>query len=498
MKKTGWLAGVLFLFACSTVQAAACRRETVSSATPSPLLATSATSTTPAYAASPAFDTPAPALPSGAEALRRSQEMMMAAPVLGLEAEETAFLWPGAAPLTMTIRGCLHLIKAEDTDGLLSHMELRLPGGIIQRGVCEEAVDGRTCYTQVEEHPWFQDVTLEQRPSWPEQRAEIMAAATVTENGDREALAGDGTVFVGWLKEDWPVEGALLQGESWLDADTLRPQRETLTWHLGSTLLGTREIVYTDCEPVGLVAPWPAPTVTPAATMAPPVAQFEIREETASLPGVLYVPEGEGPYPAVIVLHGSEGGVGGVDGVAQRLARNGFIAFAFCYFRCLETPRTLENIEISGVSEAIAYLRERPDTAGEKVGVVGFSRGADLALIMGVLDETVGPVVSIMTSPWVYGSPNSDARAAAWVYQGEPLPFVAIPVEQIDGPVLLLHGQNDHLWPVSFAYIVAERLAAHDHEYALIVYPHRGHELSTAPRDVLNQTVVFLRDHLAP
>ncbi|MDX1663372.1 MAG: acyl-CoA thioester hydrolase/BAAT C-terminal domain-containing protein [Candidatus Promineifilaceae bacterium] len=458
----------------------------MSTATPTSSPPPPVTSTTPA-SASPASSTPAE-LPNGMEALRRSQEMMMALPAVGLEGDDTIFLWPSAPPLTQSYRGCLRLT---DAGGLPSQMEMRLPGGIIQSSVCEEAGAAPTCYTQVEEHPWFRDPTVEQRPSWPQERAGIVATATVT-----DTVAEDGAIWVRWQKEDWPVEGALLRGESWLERNTLRPRREALTWHWGSTLLGSREIRYTTCEPVARAET--PPTVTPAATVAPPAEEFEIREESAPLPGVLYVPEGEGPFPAVVVLHGSEGGVRFVDGVAQRLARGGLVAFALCYFGCLETPWTLENVEISRVSEAIAYLRHRPDTAGGKVGVVGFSRGAELALIMGVLDASVGPVVSIMTSPWVYGSPDSTSPAAAWVYEGEPLPFAAIPVEQIEGPVLLLHGQEDHLWPVGFAYTVAERLAAHDHAYELVVYPHRGHELNLAPRDVPNRATAFLHEHLAP
>lgn len=496
MKTCGWLAQVVFLFAGSLVLSAACRQEPAGTAMPTPSPSPAVTITAPASAASPAPGTPVPAeLPNEAEVLRRSQEAMMALPALGLEAEYTVFLWPGAPPLAQLQKGCLRLSRGEDAEGMLSQMEVRLPGEITQRSVCEEAVEGRTCYTQVEEQPWFRDVTVERGPSWPEERGEIMAAATVTESG---AVAGDGSVRVRWIREDWPVEGALLQGESWLHPDTLLPQREALTWHHGSMLVATRDITYTHCEPAVQVETWPAPTVTPAATMAPPPDPFQIREESVPLPGVLYVPEGAGPFPAVVVLHGSEGGVRGIDGPAQRLARGGLVALAFCYFGCPETPDTLENIDIARVSEAITYLRNRPDTVGERVGLLGFSRGADLALSAAVLDKAVGAVVSIAGSPWVYGSPDSALPAAAWMYQGEPLPFAAIPVEEIEGPVLLLHGQEDNVWPVSFSYILAERLAAHAHEHRLIVYAHRDHYLGISPRDVLDQAVVFLREHLAP
>ncbi len=495
MKKRRSLAGAVFLFACSMVLLVACRSEAASSATATPLPSLPVTSTTPPVTPSPPPGTPVPALPDTAEALQRSQEMMLALPALGLEMTETTFSWPDAPPLIRSYQGCLRPGGAENADGLLSHMDVRLPGGISQRNVCAGAGEGQTCYSQVEDNAWFRNIGVEAGLSWPEVRGEVLAAATISES---VAVAADGTVRVSWDREDWPVGGMLLQVESWLEPDTLLPLRESRTLQLGGVVVVSSEMTYTACEPVARSAAWPPPTVTPAPTVAPPVQESEIREEKAPLPGVLYVPEGEGPFPAVVVLHGSGGGVRFTDGMAQRLARGGLVAFAFCYFGCLDTPLTFEEIEITRVSEAIAYLRDRPDTVGEKVGVVGISRGADLALIMGVLDQAAGPVVSIMTSPWVHGSPDSAAPAAAWVYQGEPLPFTVIPVEKIDGPVLLLHGQEDHVWPVSFAYVVAERLAAHDHEYELIVYPHRGHELGIAPRDVLNQTTVFLHAHLAP
>src|SRR5262249_15270768 len=50
----------------------------------------------------------------------------------------------------------------------------------------------------------------------------------------------------------------------------------------------------------------------------------------------------------------------------------------------------------------------------------------------------------------------------------------AIPVERIDGPVLLISGQDDQLWPSSvFADMVVERLAKHRHPYP---YRHLSYE----------------------
>lgn len=54
----------------------------------------------------------------------------------------------------------------------------------------------------------------------------------------------------------------------------------------------------------------------------------------------------------------------------------------------------------------------------------------------------------------------------------------AIPVERINGPVLLISGREDAMWPSTLmAERVVERLAAHDHPHRFehLAYPGAGH-----------------------
>jgi len=52
---------------------------------------------------------------------------------------------------------------------------------------------------------------------------------------------------------------------------------------------------------------------------------------TGKLHGYLFLPAGKGPYAAVLVLGGSEGGV--PQAKAEWLARHGYAALALAYFR---------------------------------------------------------------------------------------------------------------------------------------------------------------------
>ena len=433
------------------------------------------------------------ALPDGQEALHHSQEAIQALPSVSIEGSSNNYWWPDVPPFSVSQTSCLSVANEDGDEAIQSNIEWLLPGDISEHVICEGVGDAQTCYNQIEAQPWFRDVTQDGPPTWLEDRRDILEVVSITED---VTLSDDGSLKIGWTRENWETGQLTVIGESWLEPDTLLPKRESMELYQADWLIAELEFTYSSCQLVEQPQPWPAPTVTPAPTIAPPTNEFEIREEIVPLPGKLYLPEGDGPFPAVIVLHGSEGGIDFTQGTAQRLARNGLAAFAFCYFSCPDAPLFLERIDLEPLIEAIAYLQNRPDTHEEKIGVLGLSRGAELALIIGTLDEAVGPVVSIMGSSRVNGALHS--AEPAWLLQGKPLPFIAIPVETIDGPILLLHGQEDSTWPVSYSYIVAERLAANNHEYEMIIYPHRGHELGRGPRDVLNQAAAFLLKHLAP
>ena len=447
----------------------------------------------------PASPTPVAAqvtpLPNGVELLHASQEALERLPDVGIAGRLTTFGLLGAPPLVVSQEACFRL---EGSGGwqegpFLSEVRSEYPDGLDQRTICAGDGPTQTCHTQVHDYPWFRDSTVEGGAPWPRVRREFLADASAP---GITTLDEDGSVFVAWTAES-PLSGGLaLRGESWLDASSLRPRREVIGWYSLEMLSVHLEITYTDCAGTEQLGMPLLATVTPAAPITPPPETAEFREESVPLPGALYVPEGEGPFPAVVVLHGSEGGFRYTGAVARRLAGGGLVALALCYFGCPETPETLENVNVEVVMGAVAYLQSRPDTIAAKVGLLGLSRGAELALISGVLYPAVGPVVSIMGSPWVSGS--LPAGGTAWLHQGEPLPFVAIPVEQIDGPILLLHGERDSIWPVSHSYLLAERLETRGHEFELVIYPRSAHDLGLNPFDVLNRAIAFLQENLVP
>jgi acetyl esterase/lipase len=84
------------------------------------------------------------------------------------------------------------------------------------------------------------------------------------------------------------------------------------------------------------------------------------------------------------VLGGSEGGL--VESYAALLARHGYAALALAYFG-IEHPSTCPEASASSSSNtfhrAIAWMSAHAEVAGVRIAVVGSSRGAELALLLG-------------------------------------------------------------------------------------------------------------------
>lgn len=203
----------------------------------------------------------------------------------------------------------------------------------------------------------------------------------------------------------------------------------------------------------------------------------------AGLPAVLFRPE-RLPAPAVVTLGGSRGGFSWSADAASYLAASGFVALAVAYFGAAGVPLALSRISLDRLAAAVAWLGRRPFVLGPRVSLVGTSRGAELALLLSAWFDGVGAVVAFAPSGVIWGgfdAVGGDA-GAAWTLAGQDMPFLVpdsrlldaafarrpvvlvdayaaaladadrvaaatIPVERLDGPILLVSGGQDRVWP---------------------------------------------------
>ncbi len=246
------------------------------------------------------------------------------------------------------------------------------------------------------------------------------------------------------------------------------------------------------------------------------VAEAVVRRDLRAdgLYGTLFLPPEATGAPAVLVLGGSEGGLR--EGTAALLASRGFAALALAYFAADGLPPTLQNIPLEYFESALMWMKAQPEIDGARIAVQGISRGGELALLLGATFPDIRAVVAHVPSGVVWQGIGM-AQAPAWTRGGEPVPFLswpldpalqaqwmqklqagepismapmfqaamdqpeamaaaAIAVERIQGPVLLVSGKADALWPsTALAELAAERLRAHGRPYEHLAFDDAGH-----------------------
>jgi dienelactone hydrolase len=94
--------------------------------------------------------------------------------------------------------------------------------------------------------------------------------------------------------------------------------------------------------------------------------------------GYLARPSGLGPFPAVVVLHGSGGFHSDMISWADRLRRWGYVALAVDSFgpRRIESARNVSQGEqVADAFQALQFLKKQPFVRADDVAVLGFSMG---------------------------------------------------------------------------------------------------------------------------
>jgi hypothetical protein len=222
----------------------------------------------------------------------------------------------------------------------------------------------------------------------------------------------------------------------------------------------------------------------------------------------LYQLDHTDPLPGVLVIGGSDGGPG-APGVAMLLASHGLAALSLSYFGAPGLPSTLENIPLEYFQKALLWMRSQPDIDPRSVAIYSESRGTEAALFTAASDPKVSAVVARSPS-FTFWSGVTKAHLPgkpAWTFGGQPQPYIAntlypdfiltylwdkatgkpvrqtplfledlahatesdkipIPVEKIHGPLMLLSGADDQIWPSTLmAQRIMSRLRLHGHAY---------------------------------
>ena len=225
-------------------------------------------------------------------------------------------------------------------------------------------------------------------------------------------------------------------------------------------------------------------------------------------------PTTPGRHPALLILGGSEGGSAGVRRLAAPFAAQGYAVLALSYFGTEGLPQNLDQIPLEYFASGLRWLAARPEVDGARLGVFGISKGGEAALLVASRNPQIRATVAGVPSNVAWQGiirPTWDNRSS-WSEGGQPLPWLSydfsrgftsilalyegalttaaqhpeaeIPVERINGPVLLISGRDDKLWPSSaMSDAVVARLRAHNFRFPVqhLAFDNAGHAAASPP-----------------
>jgi acetyl esterase/lipase len=113
-------------------------------------------------------------------------------------------------------------------------------------------------------------------------------------------------------------------------------------------------------------------------------------EELPEIDAEVRVPEGEGPFPTVVVVHGGgwvAGGPAGIRDLAIYLTGQGFLTVNPSYQLAAESPGFPFALDDSAC--AVRYAAAHPESDGT-VAVVGHSAGAHLGAVVALTGDAYG------------------------------------------------------------------------------------------------------------
>ncbi|MFK3859443.1 acyl-CoA thioester hydrolase/BAAT C-terminal domain-containing protein [Pseudoalteromonas rhizosphaerae] len=207
-------------------------------------------------------------------------------------------------------------------------------------------------------------------------------------------------------------------------------------------------------------------------------------------------------HPLVVVLGGSEGGNTLANPQWQPFLDGfndiGISVAALGYYGTDNTPNSAAELSLDGIAKRIKALSADPKINQNCVAVYGFSKGAELALLLGAHFEEINHVVSIMPSHISWNAVKTLSSRSSWTLSGNALDYIdapllswkmqkgnvtgeftpafeaalaeatpeaiaaaRIPVEKTNGPVLLVSAKHDEIWP---SYRMAGYIEAGLHE----------------------------------
>jgi carboxymethylenebutenolidase len=237
------------------------------------------------------------------------------------------------------------------------------------------------------------------------------------------------------------------------------------------------------------------------------IGELSLTRDGEELRGYLAAPEGDGPFPALVLVHDVRGLSEHYRDVARRFAAEGLVTFApdlysregapelpdmeavFRWMRVLPDPRVLADL-----AACVELLAARPAVRADAIGITGYCMGGQYALLAACTVARLAACVA-----W-YGM----LRYAATDERKPASPLSLAP--QLVCPYLGLFGAEDGIIPQADVEELRTILRRERKTFEIVVYPGAGHAFFNDTRpdayrpetaaDAWVRATAFLRRHL--
>jgi acetyl esterase/lipase len=216
----------------------------------------------------------------------------------------------------------------------------------------------------------------------------------------------------------------------------------------------------------------------------------------------LFTPEGDGPFPAVVCLHGggwSGGDKQDIHGYAPFLTEIGIAAICANYRLTTTDPHPAQQEDVFAVLDWTAANASAQRLDPQRIGLTGASAGGHLTMLVGVKAgrrpksaytvRCMLPICGVSdVALWLKQKPQFLEHVQAFL-GGPPAERGAVerdasPIVHVHRgapPCLAIHGEADDVVPVNQSSLLVEALRKAGAEAEALILPDLGH-LGTMPR----------------
>ncbi|XP_037644152.1 peroxisomal succinyl-coenzyme A thioesterase-like [Sebastes umbrosus] len=232
--------------------------------------------------------------------------------------------------------------------------------------------------------------------------------------------------------------------------------------------------------------------------MAPGVQRTEIRQD--GVVGMLFLPPGPGPFPAMLDLYGMGGGL--IEYRAALLASRGYASLSLAYLGHKDLPGSQSSINVgdSYFKSAFQLLQEHRQICADRIGIIGLSFGVYLALRIATQDGVKPSCLICINGPtgstikladgegrtesnyidennWMFDDQGNVSFRNVSLPENFP-PENNVKIEHIACPLVYIVSEDDlSAASVENANLIEEtlRAAGKSHLYTCLSYPGAGH-----------------------